>query len=161
MKRTTSHRFAICGFTLLEVMIALVIFSIGLLGLAGLQARGLQSNSAAHYRTVAAILAYDMADRLRSNPTGVSNGAYNALTVAPGAAPAPNCVTAACTPDEQAAYDYYEWTTQAANQLPSGHGTVTGAGAQFTIIVMWNEDRTANANQNCNELTCYQLVVEP
>ena len=149
------------GFTLLEVMIALVIFSIGLLGLAGLQARSLQSNTAAHYRTVAAVLAYDMADRLRANPAGVANGDYANLTAAPGAAPAPNCVTAACTPTEQAAYDYYEWTTLAANQLPDGFGTVTGAGNQYTITVMWNEERTNVANQDCNNLTCYQMVIEP
>ncbi|HID48830.1 MAG TPA: type IV pilus modification protein PilV, partial [Chromatiales bacterium] len=67
------------GFTLLEVMIALVIFSIGLLGLAGLQARGLQSNTTAQYRTTAMILAYDMADRIRANSTGVAAGNYDDL----------------------------------------------------------------------------------
>ena len=80
---------------------------------------------------------------------------------APTAAPAPNCVTASCTPTQQAAYDYYEWTTLAANQLPSGFGTVTGAGNQFTITVMWDEARTGATQQDCNNLYCYTLIVEP
>ena len=62
------------GFTLLEVMIALLIFSIGLLGLAGLQAGGLRSNNQAQLRTIAVIQAYDMADRIRANPRGVADG---------------------------------------------------------------------------------------
>jgi len=148
------------GFTLLEVMIALVIFSIGLLGLAGLQARGLQSNTVAQYRSAAVILAYDMADRLRANPAGVANGDYNNRTTV-ASVPTANCVTAPCTPAQQADYDYYEWTSLAANQLPSGFGQVTGNGNQFTITVMWDENRTGATTQDCTNLTCYQLIVEP
>ncbi len=155
------------GFTLLEVMIALVIFSIGLLGLAGLQARGLQSNTVAQYRTLAIIQAYDMAERIRANPQGVAANLYDNLD---NSAPTSgtDCVTASCTPAQLAARDYYEWEMTNQQQLPSGHGTVTGAGAgsQFSVTVMWDEERTGVTGTGCSgdptvDLKCYTLVFEP
>lgn len=65
------------GFTLLEVMVALLIFSVGLLGLAGMQMAGMQSNHGAMLRTLAIQQAYDMADRIRSNRAGFNSGLYN------------------------------------------------------------------------------------
>jgi len=56
------------GFTLLEVLIALLVLSIGLLGLAALQTTGLRSNEMASMRTTATQLAYDISDRMRANP---------------------------------------------------------------------------------------------
>lgn len=153
------------GFTLLEVMIALVIFSIGLLGLAGLQARGLQSNTMAQYRTTAMILAYDMADRIRANPAGVAAGNYNSLDNANPAAG--DCINNTCSAAQMAAYDYYEWQQSANNALPSGHGTVTGApGSPFTVTVMWDEDRTGVTGTGCSgnpavDLKCYRMTFEP
>lgn len=156
------------GFTLLEVMIALVIFSIGLLGLAGLQAGGLRSNTQARLRTVSVIQAYDMADRIRANPRGVTDGDYNALDdTTPTAG---NCVTNTCTAAQMATYDYYEWVTTNQNVLPSGHGTVSSsvvAGVRlFSVTVMWDEERTGVTGTNCSgdptvDLKCYALVFEP
>jgi type IV pilus assembly protein PilV len=153
------------GFTLLEVMIALVIFSIGLLGLAGLQARGLQSNSTAQNRTTAMILAYDMANRLRANPAGVAAGDYNNLdSTNPTAG---DCISAACTAAQMATYDYYEWQQTINNALPKGHGTVTGgATPPFTITVMWDEERTGATGTACSgnpsvDLKCYSMTFEP
>ncbi len=166
MNMTT--RKPVSGFTLLEVMIALVIFSVGLLGLAGLQARGLQSNTVAQFRTQAVILAYDMADRLRANPAGVANGRYDNLdNNAPVAGP--DCITNTCTEAEIADRDYFEWVTGIQNQLPSGHGTVTGngaAGTPFTVTVMWDEERTGAAGTGCSgdpnvDLECFTLVFQP
>jgi len=157
------------GFTLLEVMIALVIFSIGLLGLAGLQAGGLRSNTQAQLRTIAVIQAYDMAERIRANPRGVEDGDYNALDDATPTAG--DCISATCTAAEMATYDYYEWVTGTQNVLPSGHGTVTsavvgGVTRLFTVTVMWDEERTGVTGTNCSgnptvDLKCYALVFEP
>ena len=153
------------GFTLLEVMIALVIFSIGLLGLAGLQARGLHSNTTAQYRTTAMILAYDMADRLRANAGGVAAGNYNSLdNTGPTAG---DCVSNTCTAAQMATYDYYEWQQSINDALPSGHGTVSGTpGAPFTITVMWDEERTGATGTGCSgnsavDLKCYSMTFEP
>jgi type IV pilus assembly protein PilV len=156
------------GFTLLEVMIALVIFSIGLLGLAGLQAGGLRSNTQAQFRTIATIQAYDMAERIRANPRGVEDGDYNAFDDATPTAE--DCISAACTAAEMATYDYYEWVTTTQNVLPSGHGIVSSNvinGVRlFTITVMWDEERTGVNGTGCSgdptvDLKCYALVIEP
>ena len=58
------------GFTLLEVLIALVVLSIGLLGIAALQGVGLRSSHGAQLTSQASVLAYDLADRIRTNPDG-------------------------------------------------------------------------------------------
>ena len=158
------------GFTLLEVMIALLIFSIGLLGLAGLQAGGLRSNNQAQLRTIAVIQAYDMADRIRANPRGVADGDYNAMDNSNPTAG--NCITNTCTAAQMATYDYYEWQTTNQDILPSGHGTITtnvlggGITTLFTVTVMWDEDRTGVNGTACSgnpavDLKCYTLVFEP
>ena len=59
------------GFTLLEILIAVGVLSIGLLGIAGLQALGQRSNHSAYLRSQATALAYDMIDRMRANKAGV------------------------------------------------------------------------------------------
>ena len=74
-KKITFHKIKyLNGFTLLEVMIALLILSIGLLGLAALQATSLKINHGALLRTQATFLTYDMMDRLRANRTAALAG---------------------------------------------------------------------------------------
>lgn len=154
------------GFTLLEVMIAMVIFSIGLLGLAGLQARGIQSTGMSQGRSIAILQAYDMADRIRANPTGRTNGDYDAIAL--GIPAAMDCINLQCTPTELATFDAFEWKRNNVAVLPSGEGTVAvdATGTQFTITVMWDEDRTGVAGTNCSgdptvDLKCYRLVIVP
>ena len=69
--KKTKH---LSGFTLLEVMIALLVLSIGLLGIAALQANSLKVNHGAYQRSQAIFLAYDMMDRLRANRTAALAG---------------------------------------------------------------------------------------
>lgn len=158
------------GFTLLEVMIALLIFSIGLLGLAGLQGSSLQNNKTADLRSIAIIAAHDMAERIRANQRDFT-GDYDAITVPAGAVPvpAPNCITSAsCTSSANiAAWDNYEWQTSLRASLPSGRGKVTRVGtAPIQIVVMWDEARTGALGTNCSgdptvDLKCYTLDFLP
>ncbi|HLE93281.1 MAG TPA: type IV pilus modification protein PilV, partial [Sulfuricaulis sp.] len=55
------------GFSLIEVLVALLVLSIGLLGLAALQTTSLQYNTGSYFRTQATFLAYDIIDRMRAN----------------------------------------------------------------------------------------------
>lgn len=140
----TNNIHYIKGLSLLEVLIALLVLSIGLLGIAGLQLTGLQENQNAHFRTQAVYLANDMADRMRANPTGDysivdnTNRSFNL--------PNPDC-TNDCTPNQLAQRDAYEWlsaasTTSVANLLPKGKGIVSGGNnGIFTISVFWDDDR--------------------
>lgn len=99
------------GFTLLEVLVALVIISIGLLGVAMLQMNGLKNNHSAFYRSQASILAYQMLDSLRANRKEVDSGNYNIkLTDS--------------DPSGSAIYvtDIVNWRTALVRSLPSGKG---------------------------------------
>jgi len=73
----TSHRnrrVRARGFTLIEALVALIVLSIGLLGIAGMQISGLRANQSAASRTQASYLADDIADRMRANYTAARNG---------------------------------------------------------------------------------------
>jgi type IV pilus assembly protein PilV len=138
------------GFTLIEVLVAIVVLSLGLLGLAGLQAASLRNNQTAYYRGIATQQAYDMADRLRANLAGVRAGNYNNLAGLPGTNP--NCFSAACSAANMAISDQRQWNTMNAALLPNGTGTVVcadgaaGAGCTaatgnwvFNVTVQWTE----------------------
>jgi type IV pilus assembly protein PilV len=147
------------GFALFEVLIAVVVLSVGLLGLAGLEVTGQRNNHSAYLRSQAVFLAYDMVDRMRANMQGMAAGDYDNISGIPAD---PGCITAGCTPAELAQYDAYQWNTLMAQQLPSGQGTVTAAGALHTITVMWDDDRSGGAGVACSAggLKCLTLSVQ-
>jgi type IV pilus assembly protein PilV len=124
------------GFSLLEVLVAVLILSVGLLGIAGLQVTGLRYASAANMQYVASLQVLDMAERMRANMAGVSAGAYNSIS---GTGSDPGCISSSCTASQMAATDAYQWNTANARVLPSGTGTVTRNGSLFTINISWNE----------------------
>lgn len=133
------------GFTLLEVMIALVIFSIGLLGLADLQIRSVDYNNGAYQRSQASFLISDIMDRMRANKDAALNGSYDiALGTNP---PQADCSksTSNCNSAAQTAADLYEWK-QALAVLPGGDGSVShttnGSTTTFTVSVTWNDKNT-------------------
>ncbi len=123
------------GFTLLEVLVAIVVLSLGLLGLAGLQAATLRNNQIAYYRAIAIQQTYDMADRIRANQAGATGGFYNN----------PAATHHACAPcansQEMAEEDFFQWSNNNARMLPAGGGNIAGvAGGSFDITVSWNEN---------------------
>lgn len=127
------------GFTLLEVLVAIVVVSLGLLGLAGLQAATLRNNQIAYYRAVAIQQAYDMADRIRANQIGARNGNYNNLGA--GIPADPDCVANVCSAAQIATADHSQWNNNNARLLPNGSGTVaSGNAGSFVVTISWNEN---------------------
>jgi len=162
------------GFTLVEVLISVLVISIGLLGMAGLQTTGIQQSHNSYLKTQASMLAYDMADRMRSNLQGVAAGHYN--NVDNGAldliSTEPVCADAnACTAQELADIDIYQWTSGSntgsiAATLPSGHGKIANSSGIFTITVLWDENRTGATGTDCAgdpaaNLKCFQIEFIP
>lgn len=129
------------GFSLIEVLIALIIMSVGMLGIAGLYVHGMQAGRTSMFRHHAVTLAGDVADRIRANPT--AGDAYVDVGTAP--APGVNCIAGGidCTPAEMADSDMFFWDQQAAATLPNGDVTVAYNNAAipsvFTITVGWEE----------------------
>jgi type IV pilus assembly protein PilV len=153
------HRAA--GFTMLEVMIAIVVIAFGLLGLAGLQAFSLKNNQSASLRVAATMLAADMVDRMKANFQGVIAGEYNKPNPADYGTAVPGCLTTSgCTPQELAQNDLREWADRIAAALPNANGIVCldstpndgadqanpacdNAGATLYVIkIWWLDDRT-------------------
>jgi type IV pilus assembly protein PilV len=129
------------GMTLLEVLIAVLVLSIGMLGLAGMQTQSLRFNTSAYYRTQATSLAYDLVDRLRANRDAAIDGDYDGVNFE---APAPDCdpLFAVDPMDTIAAQDIATWRNTLACSLPLGTGDVEAlADDEFKISVRWDETR--------------------
>ena len=126
------------GFNLVEVLIALIIMSVGMLGIAGLYVHSMQAGRTSLFRHHAVTLAGDVADRIRANPT--ARAAY-------GLAGADNnCVSGGidCTPAAMAANDIFLWQQQAVDTLPTGAVAVVfvdnaPAPPTYAITVSWTE----------------------
>lgn len=154
-KTFPSRQSHISGFTLIEVLITLVVLSIGLLGVAGLQLSGLRANHGSGMRSQATFLAYDMGERLRANIQGVHDGDYNNLSGNPGD---PGCISSSCSPALMAQTDLHEWNLANATHLPSGVGAVCldstpddgtptaiacdGLGTAYAIKIWWDDDKS-------------------
>lgn len=130
-------RARVGGFTLIEVLIALIIMSVGMLGIAGLYVHSMQAGRTSLFRHQAVLLAGDVADRIRANTQAF--GAYA------GGGVNNNCVDGGvnCNAADMAANDIFLWQQQAAETLPNGQVGVVFNNAvvppTYQITVTWNE----------------------
>ncbi|MBF0145463.1 MAG: type IV pilus modification protein PilV [Magnetococcales bacterium] len=154
--RSRHHRHGTgwtAGFSLLEVLITLVVVSIGLLGLAKLQLNAIKFVYSSHLRSQALFLSRDIFERMRANRTLALSGAYaTAFDVTVGAVT--DCVASACTPAQMVTYDLAQWKADLSQLLPSGDGEISAinAGGQehlYVISVRWDDNRS-------NEVTDYK-----
>ena len=163
------------GFTLIEVLVSALLLSIGLVGLAGLQAASLANNQNSFMRSQVTALAYDLADRMRSNVPGAVALAYNPSN----AALTSGCATTTgCTSLQMAQHDIAEWNAAITTYLPMGQGWVCidstpqdgtssadpqcdGNGSQYAVKIWWDDNRDGAitvAGNNVERFTIrYQL----
>ncbi len=167
------------GFSLIEVLIALVIIMIGLLGIAGLQAVGVRSSAQAHLRTLAALDAHSLAASMRANraywtdvnaPANVSilASAAGTVTVSPVIATASDCAATTCTAAETAAYDLADWGELLAAMQRSASASITriastGTSASaYAVTVSWSERRIKGQGvSTATETHSTSIVVQP
>lgn len=162
------------GFTLLEVLIALFIFSIGLLGLAGLMVVSVKTNNSAYLRTQATYLAQSLADHMRANTGEID--AYEGAYTAPASPPPDPCLAVACDPVQLAARDRQIWSQQMGDSLPnptanlacdgSSLGTPATSGAATydglcTLTMTWTESKLANTNSPTADVQTFAWVFQP
>lgn len=154
------------GFSLLEVLIALVILSVGLLGVSGLIITSLKANDGAYLRSTANTLAYSILDRMRANRESATQGDYNigldqAAPVSAACLQSSNCTAAQltalcmgsannCTPGQMAQADIGTWEQDLAADLPSGTGSITttldpSGAVDVTIVIQWDAARVTQA----------------
>lgn len=118
------------GFTLVEVLVALIILAIGLLALAGLQSSGLRNNNSAYYSSQATIHAYDILDRMRANREYARSGQYQIDIDEDPGSDLPEVVKD----------DLEVWKASLADALPGpGDGSISVQDSQATIVIQWYE----------------------
>lgn len=140
------------GFTLLETLIALVVLSVGMLGIASLHVEGLRNGRTATLRTKALALATDMAEKMRANRGGAIAGDY--VSGAGNLGTNNNCaddlvggITVACTPATMAAHDIWLWKRKLVNPQIGLPGNATAviasdgaASPTLSITIFWKEN---------------------
>ena len=138
------------GFTLVEVLVSLVILSVGLLGMAKMALVSAHANDSAYMRSQATALAYQMLDYMRANAPGATARNYDtALGVMPGMPTSCLGNGLACSNQQIALWDVYTWKQQLLRSpatpfgaLPGGTGSVvTSATVPVTavITVQWDD----------------------
>lgn len=146
MSRTPLRRPASArcrGFSMVEVLVALLVLSIGLLGIAGLQLTSVRANQSAYLRGQAVMLAQQALDRVRSN---VGNADDYEIQLS-GSAPA--------SPTTQADRDLQSWLQDLARALPSGDGAIEvtpvnaaapADGSEVSVTVTWDNNRDGDTS---------------
>ncbi len=148
------------GVSLIESMIALLVISIGLLGIAALQITAMKQNNSALHHSQSVWISYDITDRIRSNFGQFANYA----TIDTSNTYAQDCVTSACNSTEMITADAQNWATLVQN-LPSGRGIITSPVADELLIkVMWDDEGTGATGTNCGtdpatDLTCFTATM--
>lgn len=161
------------GFSLLELLIALIVFSVGLLAIAGLQTVSKQANFESIQRTTASQVAYALLEDMRTN-----GGAIDIYTAAGemgngsrGNEPAPNCRDGnGCNPAQKAAHDLWFWEQAIDGTLETNGGVAAGGlvlpticitgpldggAGMYEVVVVWRggAELTSTANVACGTLT--------
>lgn len=188
--RQFSGRVPSRGFSLVEVLIALLVLSVGLLGIAKMEALALSSTSVASRRALAAVEAASLADSMHANRGYWGTAANVAITIAgttisngPGAAAA-DCssggANAPCSAANLASYDLQSWANALSALLPSDQATVTcntSTPLECSIQIQWSEQAVGMNNAQTQSTstpagetagtsaaiqnTTYTLYVEP
>lgn len=126
------------GVSLIEVLMAVLVFSIGLIGLSSLLITSFRSNQVGYQRTQAEFLAMSMADRMRANPLGVWSGSYNSTSYPISITQTCSNVSA-CPPAKVALRDQSMWSTQLTTYLPNATASIActnGATANATQLLV-------------------------
>ena len=148
------------GVSLVESMIALLVISVGLLGIAALQITAMKQNTSALNHSQAVWIGYNIADRIRAN--FVQFDSYAGIDT--NSAYTQDCSISACTAPQIVVSDAVDWSTIVQN-LPAGRGIITSPSAsELVIAVMWDDEGTGAIGTGCGpdpaiDLTCYTVTL--
>jgi len=141
------------GVGLIEIMVVVLLLSIGFLTAARMQIAGMRFSQSAYYQSQASFMASDIIDRMRANLDGVRAGLYDGLTTSSSTID-PGCNSQMCSPADIAKQDLFDWSAYlhanagTKNFLPllpstgsiAAQGSVTRiADGHFSVNLTWAE----------------------
>lgn len=143
------------GVGLIEVLIAVLVLSIGFLGMAALQAKAITNNNSSMARSMATIASYSILDAMRADPAGVSAGSYNNLAVKVGSGIGGCPVAGASLASKQVS----NWCMYELG--PMGDGTMAGVqslgGGNYRVTITYNDSRATGGNNQQQVITQAKL----
>ena len=136
------------GVSLIEVLVSVLVVSLGMLGAVALQANALRNNQGSYERTQTAILTQGIFDAMRANMAGVTAGSYNTGGM----------ICAAPAEADLATRDLARWITSMQAQIHAGAcGAVACAGDACTVQVQWDDSRATGGSAIQNITLTAQL----
>lgn len=164
-----SNMMTDAGFSLIEAMVAMIVFAIGMIGIARMLLISHKSHASSYLRQQAVQSAYNIIDNIRANRNAAINGSYNVSNVVSSgtpslpSSPSTKCNAGACTTTQLAAYDTWDWLTNNVATLPNGAGAITtttsGKNTLVTITVQWSDAPTQQILGTANP-TPAQLIIK-
>ena len=137
------------GMSMIESLIALLVISIGLLGIAAMQITSLKQSSSAHWSSQAVWYSYEITDRIVAN--GSAFATYDGIDTNNDYDM--DCGGSACTTDQMVTADASDWKEMVSN-LPDGRGVISSPAANaLTVSVMWR-DNTVTEDDDITESNC-------
>jgi type IV pilus assembly protein PilV len=149
------------GSSLIEVVIALLVLSVAIVGAAGAQLKAMKFGQVSQQRSLAVMHAAAISERMRANLAAASettspyefNFAYSAIPEQLVLVTAPDC-TSTCTAEQMAKRHLLDWQAQLSGSLTGGRGTITRtattAGSPYIVTVMWREKEMVDAQRSLN-----------
>lgn len=119
------------GVSLLEVLIAVLVLAVGILGATSLQLNALRYNASASHATQASFIAYDMLDRMRANSGNLASYTINVDA----------CASTPAAPASVEAQDLTDFATAVGCRLPEGKGAILITGNRATVSIRWSDSR--------------------
>lgn len=125
----------------MEILITVLLISVGFLATATMQVRGMRYSQSAYFQSQAYFLVTDMMDRMRGNNRGVELGAYDALSTSAEASN-PGCASKSCDPEQTARQDLFDWSAR-LHALDGAKNFVPALPASSTLPAVGSVTRLA------------------
>lgn len=166
-RSSTPNKNTHAGSTLIEVLIALLVFSIGLQGIASLQYQAVKENFDSSQRSHAVWMAQELINRIKANPDGREADSYNA---APDCIAPPDCIGGECNGTEMAAFDLSEMFCQdslidsslevTCNDADASDGLTCSPNSDFTLTLQWSSKAVKDDTQNITDDADSTLTIQ-
>lgn len=143
------------GFALFEALISLLIITLGLLAILGLQLRTLADTQTSVKRAQAVDLVNQLAERIRANPSAITN--FNSFLLTQGTTPSTaTCETTQLDANQRAKCEVNNWLVNVKNVMPLGDAAVflpadypsgfTGDITQIGVLISWRANEKKNSD---------------